>query len=140
MLPTAPYPLIIVLLTLYSVDTDSSLKIVAFEIAKNSVLLRLIQGKNGMCGNNVEITTDSEICVCRRSFVSECRVTHTPSVVVGQIVTERNTSLLFSGELDQWYSTWGTRTPGGTRRHLKGYVKLKKTEIYYFMINTLINN
>jgi hypothetical protein len=36
--------------------------------------------------------------------------------------------------LDQWYSTWGTRTPGGTRRHLRGYVKFKK--IYYFMINT----
>jgi hypothetical protein len=28
--------------------------------------------------------------------------------------------------LDQWYLTWGTRTPGGTRRHLRGYVKLKK--------------
>jgi hypothetical protein len=24
--------------------------------------------------------------------------------------------------LDQWYSTWGTLTPGGTRRHLRGYV------------------
>jgi hypothetical protein len=24
--------------------------------------------------------------------------------------------------LDQWYSTGGTRTPGGTRRHLRGYV------------------
>jgi hypothetical protein len=22
--------------------------------------------------------------------------------------------------LDQWYSTWGARTPGGTRRHLGG--------------------
>jgi hypothetical protein len=28
--------------------------------------------------------------------------------------------------LKQRYSTWGTRTPGGTRRHLRGYVKLKK--------------
>ena len=28
-------------------------------------------------------------------------------------------------KLDQWYSTWGTRTPGGTRRHLRGYVKFK---------------
>jgi hypothetical protein len=27
--------------------------------------------------------------------------------------------------LHQWYSTLGTRTPGGTRRHLRGYVKLK---------------
>ena len=25
----------------------------------------------------------------------------------------------------QWYSTWGTRTPEGTRRHLRGYVKFK---------------
>jgi hypothetical protein len=33
--------------------------------------------------------------------------------------------------LDQWYSTWGTRTPGGTRRHLKGYVKLKKINILF---------
>jgi hypothetical protein len=24
--------------------------------------------------------------------------------------------------LGQWYSTAGTRTPGGTRRHLRGYV------------------
>jgi hypothetical protein len=27
--------------------------------------------------------------------------------------------------LDQWYSTGGTRTSGGTRRHLRGYVKFK---------------
>jgi hypothetical protein len=27
--------------------------------------------------------------------------------------------------LKQWYSTGGTRTPGGTRRHLRGYVKFK---------------
>jgi hypothetical protein len=25
--------------------------------------------------------------------------------------------------LDQWYSTWGTCTPGGTQRHLRGYAK-----------------
>ena len=37
--------------------------------------------------------------------------------------------------VDQWYSTWGTRTPGGSRRHHRGHVKLKKY-IYYFMINT----
>jgi hypothetical protein len=24
--------------------------------------------------------------------------------------------------LEQWYSTGGMRTPGGTRRHLRGYV------------------
>jgi hypothetical protein len=29
------------------------------------------------------------------------------------------------GCLDQWYSTGGRRTPGGTRRHLRGYVKFK---------------
>jgi hypothetical protein len=38
--------------------------------------------------------------VSRRSFVSECRVTHPSSVVVWEVVTERNASLLFSGELD----------------------------------------
>jgi hypothetical protein len=38
----------------------------------------------------------------------------------------------FSHPLKQWYSTWGTR------RHLRGYVKL--IYIYYFKINTLINN
>jgi hypothetical protein len=36
------------------------------------------------------------------------------------------TPLLFNFSLEQWYSTWGTRIPGGTRGHLKGYVKLKK--------------
>jgi hypothetical protein len=33
--------------------------------------------------------------------------------------------------IGQWYSTWGTRTPWGMRRHLKGYVKLK-TNKYIF--------
>jgi hypothetical protein len=28
-------------------------------------------------------------------------------------------------ELDQWYSTWGTRTPGDTRIHHRGYLKFK---------------
>jgi hypothetical protein len=28
--------------------------------------------------------------------------------------------------LDQWYLTWGMRTPGGTQRHLTGYAKLQK--------------
>jgi hypothetical protein len=32
--------------------------------------------------------------------------------------------------LDRWYSICGTRTPGGTRRNLGGYVKLKKKYIY----------
>jgi hypothetical protein len=27
--------------------------------------------------------------------------------------------------IGQWYSTWDTRTPGGTGRHLRGYVKFK---------------
>jgi hypothetical protein len=27
--------------------------------------------------------------------------------------------------LEQWYSTGGTRTPRGTRRHLRGYVTFK---------------
>jgi hypothetical protein len=33
------------------------------------------------------------------------------------------------GSKNQWYSTWGTRTPGGNRRHLRRYVKLKKNII-----------
>jgi hypothetical protein len=62
---------------------------------------------------------------------SPSRVSASVSVYrVFQITIARN-------DLDQWYSTWGTRTPGGTRRHLRGYVKLKKN-IYYFMINTLL--
>jgi hypothetical protein len=31
----------------------------------------------------------------------------------------------------QWYSTWGTRTPGGTLRHLRGYVEFKKINILF---------
>jgi hypothetical protein len=41
-----------------------------------------------------------------------------------------------TGAIMQWFSTWGMRTPGGTRKHLGGYVKFKKIYIYYFMINT----
>jgi hypothetical protein len=33
--------------------------------------------------------------------------------------------------LTQWYSTWGTRTLGGTRRHFRGYVKLKKYILFH---------
>jgi hypothetical protein len=33
--------------------------------------------------------------------------------------------------LEQWYSTWGKRTPGGMRRHLRGYVKLKKYILFH---------
>jgi hypothetical protein len=33
--------------------------------------------------------------------------------------------MISPGHLEQWYSTGGTRTPGGTRRHLRGYVKFK---------------
>jgi hypothetical protein len=39
------------------------------------------------------------------------------------VVVCHNALLTFSCCSDQWYSTWGTRTPGGTRRHLRGYVK-----------------
>jgi hypothetical protein len=34
--------------------------------------------------------------------------------------------------LEQWYSTWGTRTPGGMRRYLRGYVKFKKINILFY--------
>jgi hypothetical protein len=40
-----------------------------------------------------------------------------------------------SWTLDQWHSTWGRHNPGGTRRHVRGYVKLKNKN-YYFMINS----
>jgi hypothetical protein len=40
--------------------------------------------------------------------------------------------------LDQWDSTRGTRTPGDTRRHLRGYVKLKK--IYNMILLCLLFN
>jgi hypothetical protein len=43
---------------------------------------------------------------------------------------ELRTDYFLIANLDQWYSTWGTR------RHVRGYVKLKKK----FMTNTLINN
>jgi hypothetical protein len=36
-----------------------------------------------------------------------------------------NERKMFEQGLDQWYSTGGTRTPRGTRRHLMGYVKFK---------------
>jgi hypothetical protein len=36
--------------------------------------------------------------------------------------------------IKQWYSNWGISTPGGTRKHFRGYVKLKKNK-YYFMIS-----
>jgi hypothetical protein len=37
------------------------------------------------------------------------------------------------GPLDQWYSTGGTRTPGGTRRHLRGYVKYLCSFINFYV-------
>jgi hypothetical protein len=37
------------------------------------------------------------------------------------------------GALRLWYSTWGTSTPGGTRRYLTWYIKLKRK--CYFVIN-----
>jgi hypothetical protein len=33
--------------------------------------------------------------------------------------------------VEQWYSNWGTCTLGGTRRHLRGYVKLTKINILF---------
>jgi hypothetical protein len=36
---------------------------------------------------------------------------------------------------NQWYATWGMHTPGGTRRHLRGYVKS-----HQLVRTTLINN
>lgn len=51
--------------------------------------------------------------------------------VDGGFGAEQGESLL-SGGLEQWCSTWGTRAPGGTRRHLRGYVKFKKKHILFY--------
>jgi hypothetical protein len=38
------------------------------------------------------------------------------------------TTIHRNNPLAQWYSTWGTRTPGGTRRLLRGYVIFLKNK------------
>jgi hypothetical protein len=59
--------------------------------------------------------------------------------LLNQSAGENTKSISWSKDLlEQWYSTWGVRTPRGARRHFKGYIK--KKYIYYFMINTLINS
>jgi hypothetical protein len=35
---------------------------------------------------------------------------------------QKENRAITNGPLEQWYSTGGTRTPGSTRRHLRGYV------------------
>jgi hypothetical protein len=42
---------------------------------------------------------------------------------------------------DQWYSTWGMRTPGGTGRHLRGYVTFhQQVRTTYLIINKIFNH
>jgi hypothetical protein len=52
-------------------------------------------------GGKVKTTTISEIYKVSISvyYVSESHITQLPFVLVGQVTTERNSSLLFSGEL-----------------------------------------
>jgi hypothetical protein len=66
-------------------------------------------------------------CKCRNSTSIRQRPFPSRSIIIHQ---SSYLSTLYN--LDQWYSTWGMRTSGGTRRHLRGYVKIY---IYYFMIN-----
>jgi hypothetical protein len=60
-------------------------------------------------------------------FVPEDQNTPSPTGTGGQVVTVRNVTLLFSGELNQWYST------GGTRRHPRGYAKYLCSFINFYM-------
>jgi hypothetical protein len=59
--------------------------------------------RNGVYGGNVEIIAISEICkvsvtVC---FVSYGQISQKLTVIVGQVVNERNLSLLFNSKLDK---------------------------------------
>jgi hypothetical protein len=69
------------------------------------------------------------------NYIRRHTVTRTGLVMCGpavnQLVREPELVSRWSGGLDQWYSTWGTHTPGCKRRHLRGYVKLK---IYIYIL------
>jgi hypothetical protein len=62
--------------------------------------------RNGMCDANVEIIGISEIYKCLSVFVSYPRFKPL-TVIAAQVMTERNTSLLDSGELgNHHYDDW----------------------------------
>jgi hypothetical protein len=62
----------------------------------------MYNGESGVYDGNVEMVTVSEICdVCQYIyFVSEVQITQPPTVMVGQVMSERNESVVFIGELD----------------------------------------
>jgi hypothetical protein len=78
-------------------------------------------------------------------YMASCAVYFPLAFPVYVRADNKNTQLLITEhKLDQWYSTWGTRTPGGTRRHLRGYVKSKKTKkktwyTHYLIIEKIFN-
>jgi hypothetical protein len=61
-----------------------------------------VHGKNGAYGGNINVLTISETHKMSASvhFESDAQFTHPLTFTVGQVVNERNVSLLFSGELD----------------------------------------
>jgi hypothetical protein len=87
--------------------------LLALEIAQNNVQLhinaredcKLYKGKNGMCGFNSEIIANTEIYEVSVSiyFLYECQITEPPTFIVGQVVSERTVSVLFTGELGNGY-------------------------------------
>lgn len=62
----------------------------------------VLWGQNGACGGNVEIIVINEIYKTSiiEYFVSGGQITESPTVIVGQVVTEMTEYLLFSGGLD----------------------------------------
>jgi hypothetical protein len=60
------------------------------------------------------ITSRERVCFMR-SFLHKC-------------MQKLGTGLHQILSLQQWYSTWCTRTPGGTRRHCKGYINQKEAQ------------
>jgi hypothetical protein len=69
-------------------------------------------------------------CLYKQDFSShvsfyEMRASHPLVHIIFLLWCERKHMHEKQVAIDQWYSTGGTRTPGGTRRHLRGYVKFK---------------
>jgi hypothetical protein len=77
-----------------------------FEIVLSNVWLRIdtredfevYMVQNRVCGGNVGTVAVVEYMPVSVYFVSEGQITQSPSVIIGQVVTESYVSLLFSGE------------------------------------------
>jgi serine kinase of HPr protein (carbohydrate metabolism regulator) len=57
----------------------------------------MYNGESVVYDSNVEMVADSEICDVS---VSEVQITQPPTVMVGQVISERNASVSISGEQD----------------------------------------